>query len=92
MLALALGGRTVKEWQTVITNREFLDWIAFYKNFPFDVHHRYHRPASMIFSEGKHERFETGLEFLDAGSTVSPELNMEGLSEADLSIIRTLKG
>jgi hypothetical protein len=89
---LALGGRTVEEWQNVVSNREFRDWIAFYKAFPFDDHHRYHRPASLIVSQGNQDRLQASLEFLDINSVVSPELNIEGLSEADMSIIRALRG
>lgn len=48
MLALALGGRTVKEWQAVMTQVEFEQWVAFYNQQPFDDLHRYHRPAALI--------------------------------------------
>ena len=48
VLALALGGRTVAEWQGVMTPDEFGDWIEFYRMQPFDDFHRFHRPAALI--------------------------------------------
>jgi hypothetical protein len=47
-LALALGGRTIKEWQSTMSQREFEEWRDFYMRFPFDDLHRYHRPAALI--------------------------------------------
>ena len=32
---MALGGRTITEWQEVMSNEEFLDWMAFYQLQPF---------------------------------------------------------
>lgn len=28
--------------------REFQDWCAFYRRWPFDDMHRYHRPAALV--------------------------------------------
>jgi hypothetical protein len=47
VLALALGGRTVSEWQACMTRVEFLAWADFYELYPFDDLHRFHRPAAM---------------------------------------------
>jgi hypothetical protein len=48
VLALALGGRTVAEWQACMPQPEFLEWMAFYRLWPFDDFHRFHRPAAMV--------------------------------------------
>ena len=32
---MALGGRTIAEWQEVMSAEEFLDWVAFYQLQPF---------------------------------------------------------
>ena len=45
---MALGGRTVAEWQEVMTETEFRSWVEFYKLSPFDDLHRFHRPAALI--------------------------------------------
>jgi len=37
----------VAEWQGSMTRGEFLAWAEFYKLYPFDDLHRYHRPAAM---------------------------------------------
>ena len=31
-----------------MTQPEFLAWLEFYRLFPFDDRHRYHRPAALI--------------------------------------------
>jgi hypothetical protein len=48
VIALALGGRTVAEWQSSMSQPEFLAWIEFYRAFPFDDFHRFYRPAALI--------------------------------------------
>lgn len=48
MLALALGGRSIKEWQDAIDAPELADWIEFYRLFPFDDMHRFYRPAALL--------------------------------------------
>ena len=35
MLALALGGRTIAEWQEVMSSEEFVDWQIYYEMNPF---------------------------------------------------------
>lgn len=47
-LALALGGRTIAEWQAVMSHSEFQCWMEFARHNPFDDLHRYHRPASLL--------------------------------------------
>lgn len=47
-MALAIGGRTVAELKSAMSNAEFQRWFDFYKTYPFDDIHRYHRPAALI--------------------------------------------
>lgn len=48
MIALALGGRTIAEWQAAMTQPEFEAWAEFYRRWPFDDRHRYYRPAVLV--------------------------------------------
>lgn len=48
VIALALGGRTVAEWQNSMSRMEFEAWAEFYKQYPFDDLHRFHRPAALV--------------------------------------------
>lgn len=48
VLALALGGRSVAEWKAAMTEDEFDGWCEFYRRWPFDDFHRYHRPAALV--------------------------------------------
>jgi len=48
VLALALGGRTIAEWQAAMTQPEFEAWAEFYRRWPFDDRHRYYRPAVLV--------------------------------------------
>lgn len=66
-----------------MTADERASWIEYYKLFPFDDLHRYHRPAAFIRS-GLVGKFEDALEFLQ------PEPMNEGLIQSDLSIMRAM--
>ena len=48
VLALALGGRTIREWQQVMTQAEFDAWVEYYVKHPFDDFHRHYRPAALV--------------------------------------------
>jgi hypothetical protein len=48
VLALALGGCTVAELQRRMLPGEFHAWVEFYRMWPFDDRHRFHRPAALI--------------------------------------------
>lgn len=77
MLALALG-KTIAEVQQM-PQAEFQRWIEFYKHFPFDDLHRYHRPAALIASRW--------------GGDVQPLLEWlqpDGMNEADKRTMRAL--
>lgn len=77
MLALALGG-TVHELQARMLQSEFTAWVEFYKLFPFDDRHRYHRPSALI------AHATNGIEASDAMSWLQPLPAAPGYSEADL--------
>lgn len=48
VLALALGGRTIAEWQRAMSEDEFDAWCEYYRRWPFDDYHRFHRPAALV--------------------------------------------
>lgn len=81
-----MGGRTVAEWQTVMTQAEFERWAEFYQMHPFDDLHRYYRPAALISRSMNGAEVEVLLEWLQP-KQVEVE-GVEGFSEAD---IRTMK-
>jgi hypothetical protein len=81
VLALALGGRTVEEWQASMSQAEYLSWVAFYRLHPFDDRHRYHRPAALIGAT-------MGGKFQDLFEFLAPEPAPEGYSPADLATMR----
>lgn len=64
-----------------MTQPEFLAWKEFFRLYPFDDLHRYHRPAALIASSMSSD-FNAKLEFL------FPEPPPPGYSEADMNIFR----
>lgn len=86
-LALALG-KTVSELASSITEDELESWKAYYRHWPFDDLHRYHRPAAMIgasMSGGYNEKLE-----MVAGTL--PASAGGGLNEVDRSVMAALGG
>lgn len=81
MLALALGGRSVAEWQASMTQAEFNSWVQFYRYYPFDDYHRHYRPAALI-SAMLGGRSDEHLAWLQ------PDPNMEGYSEAEINTFK----
>lgn len=79
MLALALGGRTVAEWQSVMTHREFMEWTEFYRSWPFDDLHRYHRPAALISASFGGAGVADRIDWLSPG----PQHDEHGRTSAD---------
>lgn len=84
VLALALGGRTIAEWQSVMTQKELHQWMEFYRNYPFDDFHRFHRPAALISTSMAGGDIKDRLEWL------MPEPVPDGLNEADLRTMKAL--
>lgn len=64
---------------------EFLEWVEFYKLYPFDDLHRYHRPAALIATASASPRgtaLEASLDWLQ------PEPRNAGLIPSDISTMR----
>lgn len=82
MLALALGGRTIAEWQASMTTAEFTSWVAFYRAWPFDDLHRYHRPAALVSTRLGGGEVSQALEWLQ------PPTPPPGMTLADFNTLR----
>ena len=79
----------MEELKRTLKQREFLAWIEFYKQQPFDDMHRYHRPAALITSAMSAIKTDDALAWLapQPASTDEPE----GLSKADLATLAAFK-
>ena len=68
---------------------EFLEWVEFYKLFPFDDLHRIHRPAALIATAGADSAKRQAA--IDAATDwLQPEPRNAGLSASDVSMMRAL--
>jgi hypothetical protein len=68
-----------------MTQAEFHNWVDFYRAFPFDDLHRFHRPAALIAATGAKDTqaaYESSINFLQ------PDPRNEGLSDADMNTMR----
>lgn len=83
MIALALGGRTVSEWKANMSRSEFLAWGDFYRAYPFDDYHRFHRPAALVASSIGGGEISNRLDWLQPPRPVSQDY-----SEADLNTLK----
>ena len=61
---------------------EFLAWVEFYKLYPFDDFHRYHRPAALVAAASGGGSVLERLEWLQ------PEPRIPGYSDADLNTLK----
>lgn len=84
MLALALG-QTVGELKRKITQREFRDWMTFYRAHPFDDMHRYHRPAALVA-----QSMRPGGEIQPLLDWLHPPEWATGLAQSDINTLRAL--
>jgi hypothetical protein len=69
-----------------MTQPEFLEWVEFYKLYPFDDYHRYFRPAALIagaFGGNTQDALDARLNWLQPTPTT-------GYSEADLNTFKAL--
>lgn len=73
-----------------MTNNEFSEWIAFYRDFPFDDYNRFHRPASFIATSNFTRNRDSGIS--DALEWLQPAQVNHDFNEVDLSIIKALGG
>lgn len=85
MLCLALGGRTVAELKSVMSQAEFSRWISFYKMHPFDDMHRYHRPAAFI------ARSMAGGDIMQMIEWLHPDYSLADNTEYSEEDLRTFK-
>lgn len=67
-----------------MTRREFADWQAFYRAWPFDDYHRHHRPAALI------ARSQGGGKIDDLLDWLQPPAWQDELSDADISTLKAL--
>jgi hypothetical protein len=65
-----------------MTQAEFYQWIEFYRNYPFDDFHRYHRPAALVSVS------MNGGDVADKLEWLQPEPIPDGLTAADLRTIK----
>lgn len=72
------------ELQTAMTQSEYIGWQEFYRSFPFDDLHRYHRPAAMVSVSLGGGKVAERLEWLQ------PEPIPEGMSLADFNTFKAL--
>lgn len=64
-----------------MTQKEFLAWIEYYKNFPFDDYYRYHRPAALISATN-------GANVKDSLEWLQPEVYTGDFSQADINTFK----
>ena len=65
-----------------MSQAEYQRWFEFYKQYPFDDLHRYHRPAALISTSMAGGDIKERLEWLQ------PEPVPDGLNQADLVTIK----
>lgn len=67
-----------------MTQAEFQRWVAFYTLYPFDDHHRFHRPAALVGSRVGGGDLQPLLDWL------SPDPGTADMSDADIRTMRAL--
>lgn len=67
-----------------MTQAEYLTWLEFYRLYPFDDFHRFHRPAALISQSMAGGDIKQRLEWLQ------PEPIPDGLNYADLRTIAAM--
>lgn len=65
-----------------MTQKEFQSWIEFYRAYPFDDLHRYHRPAALISTS------MAGGEIKDRIDWLQPELLPNDINQADIATMK----
>jgi hypothetical protein len=63
---------------------EFEAWIEFYRMYPFDDFHRFHRPAALVSIAIGGGDVQERLDWLQ------PDRGTEGMNEADAATMRAL--
>lgn len=75
-------GKTVSELQATMPQPEFLAWIEFYKLYPFDDFHRFHRPAALVSVSLGGGDIQQRLDWLQ------PDPATAELSDVDISLLK----
>lgn len=75
-----------------MSQREFLNWCAFYELNPFDDLHRYHRPAALVATSMAGGDMSKLLTYLVNDHSEKEEATYGGLSEADMRTLAALGG
>lgn len=65
-----------------MTPDEFMQWVEFYRLFPFDDFHRFHRPAALVSQSMAGGEIQEKLDWLQ------PDSRNDGLSDADMKTMR----
>lgn len=65
-----------------MTQAEFQRWLEFYRSWPFDDLHRYHRPAALIATNAGGGQIADRLEWLQP----PPAYDENGRTTADLDL------
>jgi hypothetical protein len=73
----------VSELKAVMSMAEFRRWAAYYRAYPFDDLHRYHRPAALVASSVR--RTSDIQPLID---WLQPDPAMSGFSSVDASVMR----
>jgi len=68
-----------------MSQREYLSWVRFYRLFPFDDLHRFHRPAALIASADAKDRQAAINGAID---WLQPDPRNEGMNNADMNTMR----
>jgi len=83
-------GRPISELKNSMSNPEFVSWIAFYKDFPFDDFHRYQRPSALVSAAVSGKVTNESVDKLLAW--LQPEQIPEGMNLADYNTLKALGG
>lgn len=70
------------ELDACLTQREWESWVAYYRRFPFDDLHRYHRPAALIVAAHNGRSTQDALDYLH------PEPVPDGMTLADFNTLK----
>jgi hypothetical protein len=77
----------LRDGPNAISHKEFVAWIEFYRLYPFDDRHRFHRPAAMVAHAMGGADVSAILEYLQP----SPDPMLMGVggrfSDADLTTL-----
>jgi hypothetical protein len=75
-------GKTVGELHQTMSQEEWDSWLSFYRAYPFDDFHRYHRPAALVAHSMGGGDISKKLEWLQ------PEPIPEGMTLADFETMK----